>query len=388
MNVLFYIANYPGFGGIEKVTTYLANGFVAQHHKVTLLTFAPTHNRATTQDLDPSVDLLCMPCQTNIEAESNRIFVNQTLFSGRFDIVIYQDSYYPEANRLLDTSRWAERPFKFIVVEHNMPTCHVRTWRHFVGALSFRSPMNWLRALSYPIQKQRRKPRVVKRHAELVTLADHYVLLSDAYKQELAHLTDMQLTDKVCAIPNPLTITLPAAIPQKKKQCLYVARLERDKGIDLLMDIWNRFVRHHRDWELIIVGTGVEEPQLRMAIESGRLPNAKAVGTHHDLTPFYAEASLFLLTSRFEGWGLVLTEAMAYGTIPIAFHSYAALPDIIDHERNGFMIPAFERQTFAETLHRLATADNLDSLRNAAHAKAKMFSLDRIVPMWEAIFKR
>ena len=54
---------------------------------------------------------------------------------------------------------------------------------------------------------------------------------------------------------------------------------------------------------------------------------------------YYEEASIFMLTSSFEGWGLTLTEAQQFGCVPLAFYSYASLPDIITDGKNGFMIP-------------------------------------------------
>ena len=65
--------------------------------------------------------------------------------------------------------------------------------------------------------------------------------------------------------------------------------------------------------------------------------------------PYYNEASIFMMTSSFEGWGLTLTEAQQYGCVPLAFRSFASLTDIITDKVNGFAIPNDDISLYIKT---------------------------------------
>ena len=94
------------------------------------------------------------------------------------------------------------------------------------------------------------------------------------------------------------------------------------------------------------------------------------------------------MTSVLEGFGLVLAEAMSYGVIPFAFNSYASLTDIIDHERNGIIIPPFKEKLYAEEFVELISNGNrMQSLQNEAIKKAEIFSADNIVQQWKKLLE-
>ena len=93
------------------------------------------------------------------------------------------------------------------------------------------------------------------------------------------------------------------------------------------------------------------------------------------------------MTSVFEGWGLVLTEAMSRGCVPIAFHSFKSVTDIIDDKENGFLIPPFNQELFIEKLKYLM--DNIierEIIATKAIQKSKNFTIDNIGKEWEKLF--
>ncbi len=90
----------------------------------------------------------------------------------------------------------------------------------------------------------------------------------------------------------------------------------------------------------------------RMEYLAQGIPNIRFVG-YQDPLPYQLESSISCMTSLYEGWGMVLTEAMQCGAVPIAFNSFASVTDVIDHGRNGilvkpFSIKQYEKKNFGD----------------------------------------
>ena len=99
---------------------------------------------------------------------------------------------------------------------------------------------------------------------------------------------------------------------------------------------------------------------------------------------YFAKASIFLLTSDLEGFGLVVIESMCYGAVPIVYGSYEAIYDIIDDGKSGFILPKpFNSLMLAEKIEFLIK--NEDQRRNMsieAIKKSKFFTLDAVIKKW------
>ena len=106
------------------------------------------------------------------------------------------------------------------------------------------------------------------------------------------------------------------------------------------LKIWKEIETDHTlsEWKLKIVGHGKMESWYKSLVIHYGLQRVFFEGTKNP-EPYYNEASIFMMTSSFEGWGLTLTEAQQYGCVPLAFHSFASLTDIITDKVNGFAIP-------------------------------------------------
>ena len=116
-------------------------------------------------------------------------------------------------------------------------------------------------------------------------------------------------------IPNPLTIKPGAPSTGKNKRFLAVGRLlPQHKGFDLLIKAFDKFAQHNEDWYLDIVGDGSEKKALVQMIEERNL--TKRIKIHpftEDIQMFYSQASVYVSSSRWKDFGLVLVQAMAHG---------------------------------------------------------------------------
>ena len=116
MTILYYLHQFPAFGGIEVVTATLANEFVSQGHKVIIVSHVGTINDCKALNLDESVQLLKMPDE-DFRTRANRAFLQNVVLSKSIDVVIFQDSYAPIEGNLLPCCY----NIPIIVCEHNSP---------------------------------------------------------------------------------------------------------------------------------------------------------------------------------------------------------------------------------------------------------------------------
>lgn len=214
-----------------------------------------------------------------------------------------------------------------------------------------------------------------------------FVLLSEKFFPEFPPMK--KFPEKICAVSNPAAFPPVENIDfsKKKKELLFVGRLEfGQKRPDLLLEIWARLESRFSDWTLRIVGDGPDAEKIRALAGTLGLQRVRFEG-FCDPKPFYRDAAIFCMTSEFEGFGMVLVEAAAFGCVPVAFDSFAAVSDIIAHGENGALVPAFDRAIYAETLARLMTDGVLrERLALAARDRVSAFSPDKIAARWEALF--
>ena len=106
-----------------------------------------------------------------------------------------------------------------------------------------------------------------------------------------------------------------------------------------------------------------------------------------DPLDYYDSSSIFCLTSSTEGFALVLVEAMSCGCVPIAFNSYACATDIIDDEKNGYLIEPFDINKYSQRLIELMDDENIRlKMSISAKEKSSIFSMHQILKEWEHLF--
>jgi len=221
------------------------------------------------------------------------------------------------------------------------------------------------------------------------------------YKKLLSRLDEMVvLTDGDVArykkniecnpvrIYNPLTLSCDKKATLEENELIFVGRLDYDiKGLDLLVNIMLLVKKEIPDIHLTVVGDGSGRKQLEDAItEAGILQCVTLAGETNDVESYYRKASIALLTSRKEGFGLVATEAMECGLPVVSFKTEGPSEIIIDGE-NGFLVDQFDVDTFAEKIILLCKNKKLRwSMGRNAMQRAGDFSIKVIIDEWRSLF--
>ena len=191
--------------------------------------------------------------------------------------------------------------------------------------------------------------------------------------------------NNVTVIPNPCCIdSTKTSVPsEKNKTLLAVGRLHAQKGMDLLLQAWQPVERKHPGWTLRIVGEGPQRDDLDTLIRRLKLQRVVLAGNVQDITQAYTSASLFVLSSRFEGLPLALIEAMWCGLPCVAFGCPHGPAELLAGER-GWLVPngdiaALTGQIEYAIMHpEEATARAQHAQEYARHT----YSEDAIMPQW------
>tara|TARA_R110002049_G_scaffold293219_7_gene478124 strand:- start:10473 stop:11582 length:1110 start_codon:yes stop_codon:yes gene_type:complete len=214
---------------------------------------------------------------------------------------------------------------------------------------------------------------------------DAFVVLTHGNTKEW-HLKNIQV------IPNPLSF-----YPDKSdisslnnKKILTVGNHGYQKGYDRLLQSWKIVVDKHPDWTLEIYGKiDAKEKHKKLAKELGISHTVTIHPPIKNIADKYQEASIYVMPSRSEGFGMVLIEAMAYGVPCISFDCPSGPKDIIENEKDGYLIKNGAIEIFASRICALIESNILRvEMGKKARLKAEKYLPENIIPSWEELFKK
>lgn len=359
-HVLFVLHSLAS-GGAERVVSLLANHWASAGRRVTIATYAPPtrdHYR-----LDPAVTRLQLAPEVyesrGLLANIRRIrALREALRVQRPDVAV---ALMESTNVLLALARSARRGPVCIGAERIHPPRHAVTpvWA-------------WLRRIAYG----RLDAVVAQTEATAAWLRAH------------------TRARRVAVIPNPIATPQPvepaaaAAAAARRPFVLAVGRLHPQKGFDLLIEAFASLAARHHTLGLVILGAGPEGPALRRrATELGIGERVVFPGNVVDVAPWYRNAEVYVLSSRFEGFPNALLEAMAHGCAVIATDCETGPSDIIRDGRDGVLVPVGQVQALAEAMAALLDAPQRRAeLGRTAAEVSRRFALPGIAACWDRLF--
>jgi len=190
-------------------------------------------------------------------------------------------------------------------------------------------------------------------------------------------------------IPNPMPFNVSEKSKLLSKTVLVVGKQSYQKGYDRLLEIWKEVSAKHSDWKVEVYGKldsslGLEKRAKALGIEDKVSFNPPI----QDIDEKYKEASLYLMTSRFEGFGMVLIEAMSYGVPCISFDCPYGPSDIISDKEDGFIIKNGDISSFANAVIQLIENEELrHSMGMNAIENVQRYNIESIGKKWDELFK-
>lgn len=346
MNLLFITTYYPEpkIGGIERVT-YLLSKYLSQHG---LSIFNLRFNNSEYDDTFPFIN------SSQLKNLHDRDSLRQYLINNRINVIINQSHFF--YTPIIESAR-KNLNVRLYTVFHNRPMFEALKLNEAIKYSS--SKLKYIIPFIYPIYKLYSVRKLKKEHKLSYLLSDKTILLSsrfiDIYKKDL-NIDGKKLT----YINNPISFDNVAIdYTKKEKIVLIVARLyEAQKKISIALDIWKKIESQNSDWKLIIVGDGEDRKYYEEYCRKNNIQNVKFTGRTNPL-PYYMKASIFMMTSKNEGWGLTLVESLQTGVVPIVMDSFAALHDIIQDGSNGYIVKYNDKKEFGNRLISLINNKNL-----------------------------
>lgn len=193
---------------------------------------------------------------------------------------------------------------------------------------------------------------------------------------------------RIEVIPNFSTMKITKTSSCDSKRVIAVGRLSWVKGHERLMDIWSLIMKKHPEWKLDIYGEGELENQLKKIIIQKRLKNISIHPFSDNISHEYSKSSICVMTSYFEGFPLVLLEALKHGVPCIAFDCPFGPSGIIADKKCGFLIEDGNNSLFAEKLCLLMEDESLRMKFSEACIKhARVFDTDKIMKLWQDLIK-
>lgn len=215
---------------------------------------------------------------------------------------------------------------------------------------------------------------------------DQFVVLTDEDK----NLWKNKINN-VINIPNILSFrNVDKYADLKSKTAIAVGRLDNQKGFDTLINMWAEIVKQCKDWKLNIFGQGEDEDYLNQLICKLNLKDSVFINRpDKNIQQRYLESSLLLMTSNYEGWGLVLTEAMQCGLPVVAFACKCGPKDIINNGVDGFCIPYKNKNLFVKHAIQLMNDEKLRfTMGYNARNNIQRYSIDNVMPKWHDLFNK
>ena len=178
-------------------------------------------------------------------------------------------------------------------------------------------------------------------------------------------------------------------VSDRPKRIIAVGRLQAQKGFDLLIQSWQLIAARHPDWQLVVYGHGGDLQKLQQQLEKAGLTSSMTfAGTTDNIYKEYQDSAFYVMSSRYEGWGLVLVEAMSCGLPCVSFDCPYGPSDIIRDGEDGFLVENGNIQQLAEKMELLINNKELrERLGVRARLNAARFTSDNIMPQWTKLFE-
>lgn len=215
--------------------------------------------------------------------------------------------------------------------------------------------------------------------------ADRIVLLTDRDQQAWKNYPNtMVIPNVVTCYPEEIN-----DLATRPKRIIAVGRLHHQKGFDMLIEAWRMLYRKYPDWIVDIYGDSTNRDFFQRLIDQKQMQNAIHLrGRTSDVYKEYQESAFYVMSSRYEGFGLVLVEAMSCGLPCVSFDCPYGPSTIISDGEDGFLVDNGNVKQLAEKMEILINDANLRmAMGQKAREKAALYKKENIMGRWDALFK-
>ncbi len=376
MKIVYYLPSLYISGGLERIITFKANYF-AEHLKdseVYIITSEQNNNEPYFK-VSPQIKLIDINVLIDTPINQNKLLkllkypFKYLLFKSRFKRIIKEinpdiliSTLRRELNFISSIDKKIVKIGEFHISRFSYHSYSIKTTSLIVGYI---------------------KSYFEKRFIRNINSLDSLVLLTEEEKTFWPEINNIEV------IHNPLTINPVTKSDCNNKKVIAVGRYAHQKGFDMLIEAWKIVADLHPEWVLTIYGEGDDET-LKRLIDKYNLHNSCLLKpATQEIVNKYCESSIFILSSRYEGFGLVITEAMACGVPPIAFDCPCGPKDIINNFKDGILVKSEDINELADKICFLIENENIrKEMGIKARKSSERFKIEHITMQWESLFEK
>jgi glycosyltransferase involved in cell wall biosynthesis len=381
--ICFITDSIFSFGGVQRVTAVIAKE-LAKDYDVTIVTLDNPKTMDTTfynlNEADIKYRFFSFPHVNKCKilcCKAYSAFYRKLLPQNKFTSNWYSHSSFPSELRNALSIELNKGDYDVIIGDHAPLAVRLASCKPQLGNTKL---IGWIHN-SYEALFGEKSTYIgpeLKKHYEfqLETLDTTIVLCQYDAKQYHFPTT---------VIYNPLTLVPGERSKGTSKKFLAVGRFSHlHKGFDLLIEAFHIFAENNKEWTLDIVGEGPEEPMYRQLIQKYKLEDRITIHpfTNH-IQQYYSDAQVYVLSSRWEGFGLVLVEAMAHG-LPVISSDLPTSKEIM-----GDFGMYFNNGDIYDMARQMEEATELDWIEKskAAFKITNLFILEEIIKDWKDIIE-
>lgn len=355
-NICLTITNFGNRGGEERMCATLANALADYGYHVIIVSTDKPSSQEVQFEVLPKIK--CYSLKSNrIENKLSCMSITKKLWLLKYKMILKRHKVQVvidvDVHNTLITSK--------VVNKENV---RIISWHHF----------NYDRYVAWSTCHEL--------HDCFVGKINKLVVLTLSDKRDFIEKEGLE-DSTVVQIGNPSPIEANCEIEHNNKVVLAVGRLSEEKGFDLLLDAWSKVESMRSDWSLEIVGDGYQKKELINKIQSLRLQNVLLSPFTKTISQKYADASIFVLPSRHEGFGLALIEAMSMSLPIVSFNCPTGPKEIIKEGKNGYLVsPLNTEEMAAKLLGLMGDKEKRNEMGKNSYQLSKQYKLSNILSQW------
>ncbi len=383
-----FIINSPyTLGGMQRVVTSLANSLISKNYDITIICTEITDELKTKNayNLNKNVKVILVDKGKSVKDLFARVLRRINRYTGllkfNFCTQYYAKFYFPVKLKNSIRDKLKKENYDYVIalggyysillglLKDELKNSICVGWQHNTYEAYFETRFKY--------------------HYNEKNLFKHYTKKLDA----VVVLTDFDANEyknnfniNAKRIYNPLTTFASNEISNLDSNIIVsVSRISiEQKGLDYLLEIFEKIKAYKTDAKLKIVGGGEDFSKLKDMVEKSKYcDDIELTGQSNEVEKILRLSNVFVSTSRWEGFGLVITEALSCGLPIVSFDNSGPSEIINKNGVNGFIIPKYDLDEFAKTVVKLLNDRNLAySVQNEAVLRAKDFKSEKIACEW------
>ena len=377
MKIVYCISDYSRAGGTERTLSIQANHFAEHGHEVHIVTTEISQQEKPAFEFSDKINIHNLNiCYEEVKGSISPIKIWKRIQKGRI--------HKHKLNKLLHTLR---ADFTISLFDHELSFLHslndgsLKIVQYHFSRYSRAIELKYNGTSTYrkwfALTKEWRKQSLINQY-------DAFVVLTQEDAKNWKNIRNIYV------INNAISFIPEKGSTCQNKQVISVGRLTVQKGYDMLLEAWNKVIKKHPGWQLAIYGQGEDNAKLQSIIQQYAINDSVHIfPPTRDIANKYLNASIYVMTSRYEGFPMVLPEAMACGLPCISFAAPCGPSEIISQGEDGFIIPVGDIQALSEKLSLLMDDE---SLRCRMGEKARLnimrYSVKHVMGQWENLFDK